>query len=141
MRVDTDSPLLGVQGKEMKMNTVYIKAARNQALDMIYSLPACSLGICGERQGVIAIETVNPVQKAMLESMAGDRLTDESEFFSAASVLYEARNWLQGTQTNLPEYIEERGYLRVRDEITDWISEQMPVSERAVGMAIDQLLR
>lgn len=67
------------------MNTVYLSSiTRDQAIALLDRLPwRPGTGVCGERQGVLAIETPDAATRARLERMALSCVTSEAAFFAA----------------------------------------------------------
>jgi hypothetical protein len=69
------------------MNTVYLTITRDQAITLLDRLPwRPGTGICGERRGVLAIETADAATRARLERAALGCVTSEAAFFAAPSL-------------------------------------------------------
>lgn len=69
------------------MNTTYIRGTRADAIRLMIQIPWIhGVDICGERQGVIAIETPSVAIHALLNHQARKVIATEADFFAAPSI-------------------------------------------------------
>lgn len=70
------------------MNATYIYGTRADAVRLMIQIPWIhGVGICGERQGVIAIETPSVAIQALLNHLARKVIATEQDFFAAPSLV------------------------------------------------------